>query len=79
MYCDNKSAIQIAHNSVSYEQTKHIEIDFHLTHHHFKHGFITLPFISSLLQHANFFTKSHFIFHFLFLVSKLSMLIAATS
>jgi hypothetical protein len=27
MYCDNQSSIQIAHNSVFHEQTKHIEID----------------------------------------------------
>ena len=34
MYCDNKSAIQIAHNSVCHEQTKHIEINYRLTCHH---------------------------------------------
>ena len=79
MYCDNKSVIQIAHNSVFYEQTKHIEIDCHLTRHLFKHGTFTLPFVSSSLQLADFFTKSHSVFRFHFLVGKLSMLIAATS
>ena len=34
MYCNNKSVIQIAHNSIFHERTKHIEIGYHLTHHY---------------------------------------------
>ena len=54
MYCDNKSAMQIAHNLVFHEGTKQIEIDYHITRHHFKHGTITLPFVFSSLQFADF-------------------------
>ncbi|XP_022873095.1 uncharacterized protein LOC111392041 [Olea europaea var. sylvestris] len=49
MYCDNTSPIQISHNSLFHEFTKHIEIDCHLVRHHLQTGTISLPFVSSSL------------------------------
>jgi hypothetical protein len=33
IHCNNRSAIQIAHNDFFHERTKHIKIDCHFMHH----------------------------------------------
>ncbi|XP_038683045.1 uncharacterized mitochondrial protein AtMg00810-like [Tripterygium wilfordii] len=48
LFCDNRSAIHIAHNDVYHERTKHIEIDCHFTRQHVTQGTIQLCSISTL-------------------------------
>lgn len=47
LYCDNKSAIENAHNPVQHDHTKHIEIDRHFTKHNLEQKIISSPHVRS--------------------------------
>jgi hypothetical protein len=73
IFCDNRNAIQIVHNDVFHERTKHIEIDCHFVRHHLLQGTLRLCPIASVDQLVDVFTKAHPPGRFRDLVSKLKL------
>ena len=57
LYYDNKSAINIAHNLVQYDQIKHVEVDRHFIKEKLDSGLISTPYIFSNGQLIDVLTK----------------------
>lgn len=57
LYCDNTSAIEIAHNPVQHDRTKHVEIDRHFFKEKLDAGTIVFPFVRSEQQLADMLTN----------------------
>ena len=73
LWCDNQSAISIAHNPVQHDRTKHIEIDRHFIKEKLETGLIHLPYVPSKEQVLDILTKGLPVKRFEDLVSKLGM------
>ncbi|CAL8990567.1 unnamed protein product [Prunus brigantina] len=58
LHCDNKSAIDIAHNPVQHDRTKHVEVDRHFIKEKIEKKIIHLPFVKSEDQLADILTKA---------------------
>ena len=46
LYYDNKSTMNIAHNPIKYDHTKHVEIDKHFIKEKLDDGLICTPYVS---------------------------------
>ena len=47
IFCDNKPAIEIAHNPVQHDRTKHVEVDRHFIKQNLETKIIKFPFVNS--------------------------------
>nr|KYP56253.1 Copia protein [Cajanus cajan] len=74
LYCDNKSAMSIAHKPVQHDRTKHIEIDKHFIKDNLDRGFVITTHVPTELQIADIFTKGLPQGRFQDLVGKLGMI-----
>uniref|UniRef100_A0A2N9HKT3 Uncharacterized protein n=1 Tax=Fagus sylvatica TaxID=28930 RepID=A0A2N9HKT3_FAGSY len=57
LFCDNKSAIMLASDSVLHERSKHIEVDIHFIREKIRSGIIVPSFVPSSDQTADVLTK----------------------
>jgi hypothetical protein len=58
LFCDSTGAISIARDPVKHELTNHIGVDAHFTQSKVQDGVVTLQYVPSELQLADFFTKA---------------------
>jgi len=73
LYCDNKSAISIAHNLVQHDRTKHIEVDRHFIKEKLDTGLICTLYVPSQDNLADILMKGLNSNYFQSIVSKLGM------
>ena len=71
LHCDSTGALQITADLVKHELTKHIGVDAHFTRYSIRDQTVTLCYLPSELQVADFFTKAQTRDQHLFLLSKL--------
>jgi hypothetical protein len=58
LFCDNKAAIDISHNPVQHDHTKHVEVDRHFIKQNLNERIIRFLFVKSEDQLADILTKA---------------------
>ncbi|CAN6720151.1 unnamed protein product [Malus baccata var. baccata] len=58
LYCDNKSAREIAENPVQHDMTKHVEVDRHFIKEKLEKKIVSIPFVNSEEQLADVLTHA---------------------
>ncbi|CAN6709377.1 unnamed protein product [Malus baccata var. baccata] len=58
LYCDNKSAREIAENPVQHDRTKHVEVDRHFIKEKLEKKIVSVPFVNSEEQLADILTHA---------------------
>ena len=57
LFYDNKAAIDISHNPIQHDRTKHVEVDRHFIRQDLEEKIIRFPFVKSKDQLADILTK----------------------
>ena len=73
LYCDNKSTINIAHNPVQHDRTKHVEVNRHFIKEKLESGSICTPYVPTHGQLVDILTKGLTSSSFQKVTSKLGM------
>ena len=60
LFCNNKATIDITHNPVQHDYTKHVELDRHFIKQNLEGKIIQFPFVKLEDQLANILTKAVF-------------------